>query len=428
VARGDAISESATVDAAAREGSSRESADWIRTLLGTVTPPARLVPEDRRVYGVGLAVYPLGALAYVGWSAVYAVLAITSLVGMSLLAAVVWATATALNRRGSILAAFALAWTGFILHTLVASAVLGWDSGIHQLLFLSPASVFLLSRRRMFKISLAAASGLAYLGLYVALRDAPRDPSLPAQALAIAHVIAVAVAFSFLALFSGYTGDVATKLEASLARAHQRADDLLRNILPGQIADRLQEGERTIADGYGSASVLFSDIVGFTPLSSNMTPERLVGMLNEVFTRMDDLVGAHGLEKIKTTGDAYIVAAGIPSPRQDHAEAMASFALDVLDVVDRLRRDGYPSLALRIGIHSGPLVAGVIGKRKFAYDVWGDTVNTAARMEQHGLPGAIQVSEATYELLKDRFVLEERGDLEVKGKGQMRTYLLRGRV
>ncbi|MCW5806862.1 MAG: HAMP domain-containing protein [Deltaproteobacteria bacterium] len=202
------------------------------------------------------------------------------------------------------------------------------------------------------------------------------------------------------------------------------SERLLLNVLPAPIADRLKTGESLIVDRFDSVSVLFADIVGFTSLSQRTSPEALVTMLNELFSMFDRLAEQHGLEKIKTIGDAYMVVAGIPQPVADHATAIAHMALDMQAGIEAYAARTGMSLSIRIGIHTGSVVAGVIGTKKFIYDLWGDTVNTASRMESSGLPGRIQVSEATYLLLRDQFHLEERGPIEVKGKGMMTTYLL----
>jgi class 3 adenylate cyclase len=199
-------------------------------------------------------------------------------------------------------------------------------------------------------------------------------------------------------------------------------------VLPPSISARLKSGSELIADGFDEASVLFGDIVGFTELSGRLPVEELAGLLNRVFSRFDDLAERHGLEKIKTIGDAYMVASGLPVPRADHAVVLADMALDMRDALAAVARDLTYPLQIRIGIHAGPVVAGVIGKRKFIYDLWGDTVNTASRMESHGVPGEIQISEAMKALLGGAFELESRGEIQVKGKGAMVTYLLKGRV
>ena len=179
-----------------------------------------------------------------------------------------------------------------------------------------------------------------------------------------------------------------------------------------------------ITDGFPEATVLFADIVGFTELSSRMSPQDLVARLNQIFSAFDTLAEKHGLEKIKTIGDAYMVAGGIPVPTETHAEAIASMALDMIDKVTELRDLTGRKLQIRIGIHTGAVIAGVIGTQKFIYDLWGDTVNVASRMESHSEVGKIQVTAETYELLKHNFDLVERGAIEVKGKGQMQTYWL----
>jgi adenylate cyclase len=215
------------------------------------------------------------------------------------------------------------------------------------------------------------------------------------------------------------------RAEATAERERQRSESLLVHILPPKIAERLKANDR-IADRYDAASVLFADMAGFTARASDTEPDALVGFL-DVFGRIDALVERHGLEKIKTTGDAYMVVSGVPEPRADHAEALAALALDMRDALAGLVDPKGRPVPIRIGIASGPVVAGVVGRAKFFYDVWGDAVNTAARMEQTAEPGTIQVAPEMRELLTDRFELQERGLVEVRGKGEMRTWLLVGR-
>jgi len=210
-------------------------------------------------------------------------------------------------------------------------------------------------------------------------------------------------------------------------RFQKQSDDLLHNILPDEVATRLKEAEGMIADQFDDASVLFLDVVGFTPMSASMTPAELVGLLNEIFTDLDAFVADEGLEKIKTVGDEYMVAAGVPTPRPDHAHAIADLALRIQDHLGSHEFAGHPITA-RIGINSGPVVAGIIGRSKFSYDLWGEVVNTASRMESHGEPGAIQLSAATYQRIRDQFECERRGTIEVKGIGDLETWFLRGRL
>lgn len=206
-------------------------------------------------------------------------------------------------------------------------------------------------------------------------------------------------------------------------RFQKQSDDLLHNILPTKIADRMKAGSTLIADHFDEATVLFADVVDFTPMSSEMTPSELVGLLNELFSAFDDLAAELGVEKIKTAGDEYMVASGVPEPRSDHAHAAARLALRMRDHVASRDIAGQ-HIQMRIGIHSGPLVAGVIGKGRFSYDLWGDTVNTASRMESSGVVGSIQISKATYDLIQDEFVATSRGAHAVKGKGVMETFVL----
>jgi class 3 adenylate cyclase len=210
---------------------------------------------------------------------------------------------------------------------------------------------------------------------------------------------------------------------AALDAEHARSEALLLNILPAPIAQRLKTGESVIADAYEDVTILFGDVAGFTPFVARTPPREVIGLLNDLFSTFDDLADRHGLEKIKTIGDAYMVVGGLPEPRADHAEAVAAMALEMLDAARRLEQHG---LALRLGMAVGPVTAGVIGRRKFAFDLWGDAVNIAARMEAQGVPGRIQVTSAVEARLRGRFAFEPRGPVEVKGKGVVETYFLVG--
>jgi class 3 adenylate cyclase len=266
---------------------------------------------------------------------------------------------------------------------------------------------------------------LAFVGLTVVsgLAD-PRLAASPAQIPA-----AIQVAFFVLNIL-GVSLTAFLLLQYSLrARdaALARSDGLLLNVLPWSIAQRLKREPGVIAERFDEVSVLFADVADFTPFAERTDPERVVGVLDEIFSAFDDLVQERGLEKIKTIGDAYMVAGGLPEPRPDHAEAVADLALEMQSALARLCSALGLALAIRIGIDSGPVVAGVIGRHRFIYDLWGDTVNTASRMESQGIPGRVQVTEGTYRRLRDRFRFEDRGEIEVKGKGRLRAYLLLGR-
>ena len=207
----------------------------------------------------------------------------------------------------------------------------------------------------------------------------------------------------------------------------EKSERLLLNILPRPIADRLKSGERTIADNYSAVTVMFADLVGFTQFSSRTNAGELVTMLNQIFTAFDRLVERHGLEKIKTIGDSYMVVGGLPIARNDHAIAVAEMALELLEAIAIINREVGSERAIRIGINSGPVVAGVIGRKKFSYDLWGSTVNLAARLESGGMPGQIHVSQSSYEALKDHFDFTERGVIHAKGVGDITTYFLTGK-
>lgn len=209
-----------------------------------------------------------------------------------------------------------------------------------------------------------------------------------------------------------------------LRSEREKSERLLLNILPSPIAHRLKQEESSIADSFPEVTVLFADIVGFTKLSARITPHELVNLLNHIFSMFDKLAEIHQLEKIKTIGDAYMVAAGIPDHRADHAEAIADMAIDMLQALKQFNKETGQDFTIRIGVNTGPVIAGVIGTKKFIYDLWGDTVNIASRMESQGIPGYIQVTESTYKLLKEKYSFRERGLVNIKGKGNMLTYLL----
>jgi guanylate cyclase len=240
--------------------------------------------------------------------------------------------------------------------------------------------------------------------------------------LALNITVGGAIMFTLLAVF-------ASERRAALAALQVeqlKAENLLLNILPRSIADKLKAETGPIADHFGSASILFADVVDFTPWSERLQPAEVVGYLDHLFSHFDALAEKHGLEKIKTIGDCYMVAAGVPVARPDHARALALMALDMLDAMRSGEAVGHLGLELRVGINSGPVVAGVIGRKRFLYDLWGDAVNTASRMESYGMPGRVQITRATYELLADEFECEPRGTIPVKGKGEVEVWYLVG--
>jgi class 3 adenylate cyclase len=226
--------------------------------------------------------------------------------------------------------------------------------------------------------------------------------------------------------FGVYAFSTIHTAEQEAAREKEKTEQLLLNILPRSIAERFKNDQSYLAEEYKSVSVLFADIVGFTSLSENIAPDDLVKFLNEVFSKFDALAEAYALEKIKTIGDAYMVAGGVPAPSDHHIRKICSMALKMQEVVHDIKSPGGTPLRMRIGIHAGPVTAGVIGVKKFIYDLWGDTVNIASRMESHADSGAIQITADVYESIKDEFDCSWRGRIQIKGKGAMMTYSLLG--
>jgi len=238
--------------------------------------------------------------------------------------------------------------------------------------------------------------------------------------LALNVAVGGTIVFTLLAVFAKQRRDALAALRVEQAKA----ENLLLNILPRPIAEKLKAEAQPIADQFESASILFADVVDFTPWSERLPPAEVVGYLDHLFSHFDELAEKHDLEKIKTIGDCYMVAAGVPTPRSDHAHALALMALDMLEAMRSADAIAHLGLELRVGINSGPVVAGVIGRKRFLYDLWGDAVNTASRMESHGTPGRIQITRATYELLADEFDCEPRGPIPVKGKGEIEAWYL----
>nr|WP_234788814.1 adenylate/guanylate cyclase domain-containing protein [Mycolicibacterium iranicum] len=278
---------------------------------------------------------------------------------------------------------------------------------------------------------IALAAVIAAIGVVITIVlevTVPDDRGLgPPWTLTAGFISAVISSAVMLVLTIWYTLREIDRAEAAMEAEYERSERLLANILPATIADRLKEPTRTvIADKYDDASILFADIAGYTKRASDTAPAELVRFLDRLYTDLDALVDRHGLEKVKTSGDSYMVVSGVPIPRADHIEALARLALDVADAVAGLKDPQGRDVPLRIGMATGPVVAGVVGAKKFFYDVWGDAVNVAARMETTDVEGRIQVPDNVYQRLRHAFEFEERGFVEVKGKGPMHTWYLVG--
>ena len=333
---------------------------------------------------------------------------------------------------GLVIAALSLARRRWPLGVLLASAatLFFYNQFDYPGLFSAvPLSVALATTwaagRRGWALAIAAWFGVTPL-IFLARTDLPDDT---AARLVSGAVSDLALLAAVLLLGEAVRGRRALDREHRLLLAErERSERLLLNVLPAPIAARLKQGEEVIADGFPEVTVLFADLVDFTRRSQDTTPERVVQVLDDLFSALDELAERHGLEKIKTVGDAYLAVGGLPEPRPDHAEAVAEMALDVREEVGRHLDPGGRPLAVRIGIDTGPVVAGVIGRRKFSYDLWGDTVNVASRMESLGVSGCIQVTDRTHRRLRDRYRFERRGPVQVKGKGELVTWFLVGRA
>ena len=279
---------------------------------------------------------------------------------------------------------------------------------------------------RRIQTIIIATSAATFIGLLIYGLNAASLSPLPSLWVTIFAVFNGAATVSLLFVVAITYRNTVDRAEAALEAEYAKSEALLHNIMPPAVAERLKENPEVIADSHKQVTILFADIVGFTEMSSRSSPEALVTLLNDIFSRFDALVEADGLEKIKTIGDAYMVVAGLPASRDDHAQAIARLSLAMVAAAADVARETGEPLEIRVGIHSGAVVAGVIGQRKFAYDIWGDTVNVAARMESHELAGRVQISADTADLLDGDFDVEARGEIEIKGKGMMTAYLLNG--
>ena len=367
-----------------------------------------------------------GAIFVFGFALYDAVAELWTLVTINVLTALFLASIPLWHRAGPLVAPLVYV-AGSYTAIFVICSMLGTDSGMQvQYLAIAAGTVLVVGVERLF---LLAVIGIVAVSLVIALEIlVPADTGLLNQRQMLENFIGCTVGTSLI-LFAivFYAVREAARAEEVAEREYKRSESLLVNILPETVARRLKSSTQIVADRYDDASVLFADMAGFTARASHNSPTQLVQLLNNVFTAFDHLVDKHGLEKIKTTGDGYMVVSGVPVQRVDHAHALARFALEMVAVAATLHDQHGDAVPIRIGISSGPLVAGVVGKRKFFYDVWGDAVNVASRMESTGVAGRIQVSMETFELLKEDFVLEPRGAGEVKGKGVISTWLLLGR-
>jgi len=346
---------------------------------------------------------------------------------VSLSTAAIFAVIPSLYRFGELVAPTVFVTVAYLSMTYICWH-LGTGTGIQfYFLIAAAAAVMVVGINR---IRLAIAAAVIGVGLVIALEfTVPADTGQqPGWTIALSFVVNAICAGIMAVAIVWYGLRQIASAETAMEQEHARSEALLANILPASIAERLKaRPDAVIADKYDDASILFADIAGYTQRASDTPPEELVTFLDGLYTTLDELVKRHGLEKIKTSGDAYIVVSGVPQPRPDHLEALADLALDIGNTVAGLTDSRGRAVPLRIGVASGPVVAGVVGSQRFFYDVWGDAVNVASRMESTATVGRIQVPQSVYERLKHRFAFEERGDVSIKGKGVMHTWLLLGR-
>ncbi|WP_082020127.1 MULTISPECIES: adenylate/guanylate cyclase domain-containing protein [unclassified Leisingera] len=381
--------------------------------------------EMRRAYGLARAGFPIGLFShgsfiFLFWYADQPVMAVFNIFSTVLIGFGCWAALTLRDIKWPTLLTFLCEIPA---HAAFCTYYMGLAPFFLSYLFI-PILLFpmLPYGQPLTRLLLSALCAMAFvaMGVYGTL-SAPVRPLTHGWTLFF-FVFNTAPIIPMLGVFAALYATAATRAEREMEKEYQRAENLLLNILPEPIAARLKDDPHLIADEHPSVSVLFADIVNFTETSGRLTPPEIVQTLNAAFSRFDTLVEKHGCEKIKTIGDAYMVVAGLPEPREDHAQAMVSLALDMIDAAQEINESGQFPFSMRIGISSGPVVAGVIGERKFAYDLWGDTVNVASRMESHGRPGIVQITEATRGHLGDEVQIDPLGDVEIKGKGRMRTY------
>jgi class 3 adenylate cyclase len=423
--------------AAKKCGASSAGADDLARRTDCVAA-VRAQTRDRNQHYADTAARRARVLTITAWLAVLVTLSfvfvqivsgapIWQLTTINVCGAMVFAFVPWLQRFGELVAPLTFIGAAYVSITATCWDV-GTDSGAQYFLVVAACLVVLLLGIE--HIVLAAGLAAVAAGLVIALEFlVPRDTGLqPAWAQSVGFVITALSAVVIVVVTVWFALRDTDRAEAVMEAEYERSEALLTNMLPASIADRLKESERSvIADKYEEASVLFADIVGFTERASSTAPADLVRFLNRLYSDFDALVDKHGLEKIKVSGDSYMVVSGVPRPRPDHVQALADFALDMVDVAAGLKDPHGLALPLRVGMAFGPVVAGVVGSRRFFYDVWGDAVNVASRMESTDSAGRIQVPEDIYQRLKDEFVLQERGHIEVKGKGTMRTWYLVGR-
>jgi len=384
------------------------------------------VRQERRLVATGRVVMLLGAIGHLGYTFLFLILDHRLLFVINVISTL-WFLGLfqALRANAPARIVWWLAAVELVCNNSYATIELGLDTGFTLYAFIGVALLgsvpFDTARNRVLGTILGNAIGLAACTWVIVYGPTAPLDALTTMILFVGNGVFAGLCVAAVLWF--FVNEI-HRAEKALESEYQRSEGLLFNLMPAQVAERLKHGELTIADDCEETTVLFADIVGFTPLASKLHAVELVGFLRGVVSRFDQLAGEHGIEKIKTIGDAYMAVAGAPEPDPDHAAKMAGFAQAMIESTRSFAGPEGERISLRVGLHSGPLAAGVIGERRMAFDLWGDTVNTAARMESSGVAGRVQISDATYRYLAGRLAAEPRGEIEVKGKGKMRTWLL----
>lgn len=381
--------------------------------------------EHERYYLITKIGFIFSLIQHVVLAGVFFILSVPYLPAYNLLSVILFVIALTFNEKGRLYTALTIAYLEITIHQVLATYIIGWNSGFHlYIIFNMMLPLLTSSGHKVWKTLIIGSSFIAFAYLLLFKRMATPMVVLSPTIISTFAIVNKLSFIVVLVLMAERFNRTVLRYEDKLNSEVTYANSLLLNILPKSVVSRVGRERGAVAEGYDMVSVLFADIVGFTTFAESVTPNRLVALLDNLFTRFDKLTDIYDCEKIKTIGDAYMVSSGVPVRRSDHADVLVTFAKAMLTEVAAFNKEEKTALTIRIGIHSGPLVAGVIGKKKFSYDLWGDTVNTASRMESSGVPGKIQISKATKECLSLGNEAVSRGSIQIKGKGTVETFFI----
>ncbi|HNP47947.1 MAG TPA: adenylate/guanylate cyclase domain-containing protein [Bacteroidia bacterium] len=382
-----------------------------------------------RYYLVAHIAYNFAIVVHSLWLVLFFLIPVKPLFYFNLFSVPFFLFCILINRKGYHLLTTSTAMIEIVGHQLLATYLLGIESGFQHYLLVVALFPFIMPKWHLFiKILIFLMPLISYMFILFYFQPHVTSIQLEPSYLTFLKGSNLLFAFICVGILGAHFNYAGNKSEEQLDKENEKSELLLLNILPRKIASKLKESSEIISERFPEASILFADLVGFTHFSEKINPEELVLILNNYFSEFDALVEKYQLEKIKTIGDAYMVAAGVPDKITDHALVMAEFSLDMLNAFHACNlKNGY-DMDIRIGIHCGTVAAGVIGMKKFTYDLWGDTVNIASRLESSGCANRIQVSDEFYHQCKDHFEFEKRGLIQVKGKGEILTYFLTGKT